>query len=252
MNRLFRPLLALVVLFLGFVRGSSQDTNSLPYAGPLVACALMQSINRGNAFEAEFTIEQTAEDGKSVLMPVTLAAKGARLYCEINIAGGSVVRNESSRRMLQALGMDRMGLIHEFDQPTCTLILPTLKAAVDVPLPDEISKELAHYRDVGGRIRKAGTEVVEGVEFKKVLIPDSSSNLDLGWIQTDRNDFPALIEGFNPAKKERLVVRTVSLLRTPPAETRFAIPAGFKKYGSLQELQQLTARRLGLPSGRPR
>ncbi len=74
---------------------------------------------------------------------------------------------------------------------------------MDVPLPEEISKELAHYRGVGGKIRGAGTEKVDGVEFKKILIPDSSNNLDLGWLQTDRNDFPALIEGFNPAKKER-------------------------------------------------
>lgn len=252
MNRLFRLPLVFAVLCIGFGRVSAQETNALPYSGPLVASAMLQTLNRGEGFEGEFTFEQTAEDGKSDTVPVTLAAKGPKLFCEINIAGGSSVRNEASRRMLQKLGMDRIGLIHEFGQPTCTLLVPTLKAAVDLPLPEEIGKELAHYRGIAGKLRKAGSEVVEGVEFRKILIPDSANSPDLAWLQTDRNDFPALVEGFNPAKKEKLLLRTVSLLRTPPVDARFAIPAGFKKYDSLKDLQAVTARRIGLPSARPR
>lgn len=252
MNCFLRPLLVFAVLCLGIVRVSGQDTNSLPYAGSLLGAALFQAIYRGEAFEAECSFDQTMADGKIDSLPVTIAAKGTKLFCEVNIAGGSSVRNEASRRMLQNLGMDRIGLIHEFGQSTCTMLVPTIKAAVDLPLPEQIDKELEHHRGLPGKIRKAGSEVVEGVEFRKILIPDSSGGTGLAWLQSDRNDFPALFEAHQPAGKDKVMIRTVSLVRTPPADARFAIPAGFKKYGSLKELQAATARRLGLPSARPR
>lgn len=252
MNRLFRLPLIFAVLCLGLVRVSAQETNSLPYAGSLMGAALFQAIYRGEAFEAECTFDQTMEDGKIDSLPVTLAAKGTKLFCEVNIAGGSSVRNETSRRMLQTLGMDRIGIIHEFGQSTCTMLVPTLKAAVDLPLPEQIDKELKHHRGLPGMIRKAGSEVVEGVEFRKILIPDSGGGTGLAWLQSDRNDFPALFEAHQPASQDKIMIRTVSLLRTSPADARFAIPTGFKKYGSLKELQAVTARRLGLPAPRPR
>lgn len=252
MNRFLRLLVALVPLCWTLIRASAQDTNAFTFAAPLVASAMLQAIGGGTDYEGDFILEENREDGTSLTMPVKLAAKGSKVYCELNIAGASNVRNEASRLMLRNLGMDRMAMIHQIGEPTFISILPSLKAAVDMPVSEEITKELQHTREVGPRIRNAGTEIVDGVEFKRVVVPDSANQLDIAWLQTDRKDFPALFEGILPGKSGRIVLRTVSLQRTPPSDARFSLPPGIKKYDSLEEIQKLTARRLGLPVPRPR
>lgn len=136
---------------------------------------------------------------------------------------------------MKQMGMDKMVMIAIPDKKTVLMEYPSMKAYVEMPLPDEGSTKMEDYKI---ELTELGAETVAGhpcVKNKSVVTgPDGVKHESTVWYATDMDKFPVKIEVNENETKIAMIFKDVKLEK--PAASQFAAPTNFQKYESMTSL----------------
>lgn len=247
-----RSILALAALVLLGRPAFAQQKAAESFAMMIPLAATIRASADGADFAADMTI--SIQNGEETMeIPGQFAALGDKLRCQLSLAAASQA-NPGMALIIRQLGLDQVVAIYDASTGNVTMVLPGLKAIVETPIPDNVKEDLDFLKSPKGTPKPAGSESVDGVEFRRTVLVSREGEKSIVWQQTDRRNFPALIESSSKDGKGNATIRTIALERTPPDASRFQVPAQYKKYPSVEEAMKAHMARSGfkLPMGNPK
>ena len=141
---------------------------------------------------------------------------------------------------MKQMGMDQMVILALPEKPATYMVFPKLKSYCDMPTSGKGNPE--------GKVEKAelGSDTVEKHPCKKSKLTftdkDGKTAEAIVWEATDLKNFPIQ---YQTVENEQTTTTTFSDIKMDkPDASLFDLPAGYKKYGNMQEMMMGNMQRL--------
>lgn len=201
---------------------------------PDPCAALAKFFNKDADFTATAKVVVAGKKARdNQTMTMRLAVSGRKMRSEMDMAKMGNVPADDLESMKQ-MGMDQMVILalSEKEKPATYMVFPNLKSYCDMPNPNKDSGE--------GKLEKTelGSDTVEQHACKKSKLTftdkDGKTAEAIIWEATDLKDFPIQ---YQTAENGQTTTTTFSDIKMgKPDASLFELPAGYKKYGSMQEM----------------
>jgi len=203
---------------------------------PGINAAMLKMFGETKAFTVQAEARMLDKHQKEVsALPMTLAMRDGKMRADMDLSalkGGGMPAEATA--MLKESGMDRMSTLLLPDKKVSTILYPGLQSYAEVPISQE--------EEFNGKIEttEMGKETIDGQACKKLKLTttdaDGKTQEAFVWQATGWKNFPAQIQ--MAQKSNTLIVKFQEPKLTPPVAAQFDIPAGYKKYDSVQALMQ--------------
>jgi len=241
----FQVRLALVALLLsGFAlpgwaqgMGKSQDPSG----------ELSKLFPKDAAFTAKAEINAKMRRGQQMTMELVYSMLDGKVRTEIDMTKmKSPDMPPQAMAQMKQMGMGEMVNIVWPEKKVVYIIYPGLKAYCEMPLPEA---KAAGEKAPEPKVEKTelGRETVDGhpcVKSKVIITDEKNRKIEaLVWEATDLKNFPIQSE---MTTEDGTTVKTLfkEINQTKPDAAKFAPPADFKKYASMQELMMANMQRM--------
>ena len=194
--------------------------------------------------DAEFTaLAKVVVAGKKArenqAMEMRFAVSGRKMRNEMDMTKMGNIPARDMEGMKQ-MGMDQMVILALPEKPATYMVFPNLKSYCDMPAPNKGNAE--------GKLEKTelGSDTVENHACKKSKLTftdkDGKTAEATVWEATDLKSFPIR---YQTVENEQTTTTTFSDIKMEkPDASLFDLPAGYKKYGNMQEMMMGNMQRL--------
>lgn len=255
--KMFRASLvtALAVVATTTVFGQGMFGGGMPSFGERNLAKIF-GANQGFTAVGDFTIDSAKGDSMQMEMNYAFSKGSIRTEMDMSKMKGKGMDRGAAAQMKQ-MGMDRVVMIHQRDGQKTYMVYPGLKSYCEVTGRPTATEKKENMPKVD--VTKLGNEVVDTHPCTKNKITvtgdDGRPHEILAWQAGDLNDFPIKTEMTVDGSKVTTRFRDIKL--TPPAESEFQPPAGFQRYGSMQEMMmgsmnRMMEQQMGGGQGHPR
>ena len=184
-----------------------------------------------------------AQKAFSATAVMTTPGSGMNMEFNMAMSGGKTRVEMDMAKMMGASGgagmppgMDKIINITIPAKKVIYQIIPGMKGYYEMPIPDKSAAGAVADAKV---VRKSqGMETVEGYACEKMLTTvtatDGTKTEITTWEAKALNGIPVKTEIPTPDGKMTMLYKNIKTSK--PADSLFEIPAGLKKYGSMQEL----------------
>jgi hypothetical protein len=211
-----------------------------------MSTAMLKLFEKNTNFTARSEVQmldQSQKETMSAILP--MAMLGGKMRTEIDMAQmkSTMISPQITAQMKQ-MGADKTISVVRPDKLASFLIYPTLKAYVQLPMSEADKRALTHEP----KIQKTalGKETIDGhscVKTKVVIKDDKGLAQEATvWNATDLKDFPIRIQA--KENDTTVVMKFKDVQFAKPNVKQFEMPSDYKKYESLQELQQVMVQRM--------
>jgi len=203
--------------------------------GSGMSAAMIRVFGNDRPFTAKSDIkmESGGEETLSMTMDIAFSDGVFRGELDLNNVKGAQFPPQAMAQ-IKMLGMDKMVNVVRHEKKTMTLIYPTLKAYVVMPLP------AGEAADKEPKIEKTelGKETVDGqacVKNKLIITGDQGTKHEVTvWNAVDLKEFPVQMK-FNESGSE-ITMKFKEIKQGKPSPTLFEPGTDFQKYENIQKL----------------
>jgi hypothetical protein len=196
-----------------------------------------------NGFAAQIVVSDESKGLKSV--PIGIEQAGTNLRADFKLTSFTSVP-EHFRRLLVQVKLDELTAIYELSSGRSMVVFPQVRAFVVLPPAAENVAGASAIGDVRLQRNLLGSEMVNGVEFRKVrLVEVGDTDGPLVWEQVDQDHFPVLIEIDGKGGRMTLETRSVDLKR--PVPKRFSVPGDYTRHADIKSVMTMAAQKAGIP-----
>lgn len=221
---------------------SAQDMGSMG-GSPQMMEHLTQVFGKTSAFSVTMKAEtKDPQSGKVMKLEMPMSYLAGQARTELDFAkmgasaGGEQDGAAAAMAQMAAMGMDKMISITVPEKNMVYMIIPGLKGYCEIKPP-------AAPADAAGKEPKLeivdlGKETVDGHACTKKQIKQAGAPAGekvLWWAATDLKDMPIKAE-ISTADGNAATLHFTNYNFAKPAASLFTVPAGLKKYNSMQEL----------------
>jgi len=217
---------------------SAQDTGGMS-GNPRLLEQMTQVFGKASAFSVTMKTEaKDARSGQTMKFDLPMAYLNGQMRTELDFAklNGAGEQAAATAAQMAAMGMDKMINITLPEKNLVYMIVPGLKGYCEVnPLPGPTTPATTAPKI---EIVELGKETVDGHDCTKKQIKQEGAPAGekvLWWAAADLKDMPVKAE-ISTADGNAVVLHFTNYNFTPPAAAQFAVPEGFKKYNTIQEL----------------
>ena len=182
---------------------------------------------------ANLTLTDTSKETKAKsTIPGRFWMTDKGMVWQIESTGMTYV-SAAHRNLLRQMQLDQVRMVLLFEPAIVYAIYPKAKAYIESKVPDSVAQPKP---GTGKRVGEPVEELVNGHACKRFQFRfEHKDNLLFSlWCATDLADFPIKVAEDSQKKSFDAVFTMVSF--GPPDETMMSLPAGFKRYESLNAL----------------
>ena len=220
---------------------------------PLPFDEMAKLFGTHDGFTATALVTVTEGAGaKPVKMTLPLAYRDGKFRSVVNMAEamGAAGEGGEGAAMAQMVGLDKMITLADTKSGQAWLILPALKAYTKMP----VNSGSAAGSEAPGKVvkTKVGAETVEGQACTKYRItvtpaPAGDTSETYLWECAALKNFPVKMELVDTGTHAVILYRQVSF--TKPAADLCVLPAGYKAYGTMQEMMMSAVQNMMMQQG---
>jgi hypothetical protein len=197
---------------------------------------LAQLFGQNKAFTATAVVSGKGRMGKeSFTAEMDYAFSEGKLWTLVDMTKMKGAADNEGMEQMTAMGLNQIVTLVLPDKKMTYVIYPGLKGYCEFP-----QTLASQSTNAPPKIEKTelGKETVDGhpcVKYKVVMtMPDEQKYESIVWQATDLKEFPIKSELKSEGDTVTTLFKNVKL-EAPPA-SRFEVPAGMKKYNSIQEM----------------
>ncbi|MEO5804222.1 MAG: DUF4412 domain-containing protein [Verrucomicrobiota bacterium] len=218
-------------------------------SGPM-STAMLKLFGKNTNFTAKSEVQmldQSQKETLSATLPMAMLVGKMRTEMDIGQMKSVMISPQVLAQMKQ-MGADKTISLVRPDKQATYLIYPSLKAYVEMPMSEADKQALIKEPKI--EKTSLGKETIDGhpcVKNKVVIKDDKNLAQEATtWNATDLKDFPIRIQA--KEKDTTVIMKFKEVQLAKPDAKQFELPADYKKYESLQELQQVMMQKmLGTP-----
>ena len=215
-----------------------------------MSTAMLKLFEKNTNFTAKVEVRMLDQSHKETMSArLAMAMLGNKMRTEIDTAQmkGAMISPQMAAQMKQ-MGADKTISIIRPDQQITYLIYPSLKGYVAVPMSEADKQSFVKQPKM--EKTPLGKETIDGHSCvkNKVVVKEGKGPAEEAtvWNAGDLKDFPVQIQAKESATTVVMKFRDIQFAK--PDLKQFEAPAGYTKYGNLQQLQQVMMRKMsGVP-----
>jgi hypothetical protein len=213
--------------------------------GPGMGAALGRLFGDIKEFKAKMVVQvlDTTRNERAS-MPMDFAFVDKKIRVEMD---ATQIKNREMHpglpAMLRQMGMAQVVSIIRPDKKTVYVIYPDQKAVLNVPLPNDGSKD---GKEPKVEKTPLGKETIDGhpcVKNKVLIKSENDKPLEaITWNATDLKDFPVQVEITDEGNISVIHFKEVQFVKTDAKQ--FDAPAGFTEYKTEEQLKEAVMRKM--------